>query len=290
MAAVASFADARAANGEWLVRMEDLDPGREVTGAAAGILRTLEAFGLVWDGDILYQRRRTAAYAEALEALRRNGLTYPCGCSRGEIAARGMTGPEGPIYPGTCRSGLPPGKHPRSERLRIHNGIVGFDDRIHGRIEQDIAREVGDFVLRRADGVHAYQLAVVVDDAALGITQVVRGADLLLSTPRQILLQRTLGLPRPAYAHVPLVIDAAGRKLSKSLAAAPVLTRDPLPALRRAWRFLGQRELEPEPGSVAEFWQRALPLWSPIAIPAMRRIPIRARQGADGVAGASKCG
>jgi glutamyl-Q tRNA(Asp) synthetase len=267
VAAIGSFLDARHQAGSWLVRMEDLDRAREVPGAADAILGTLEAFGLHWDGPVVYQSARTGAYAEALDRLRGLGLIYPCGCSRSEIAATGFTGPEGPIYPGTCRAGLAPGRSARSVRLHVPTGVVAFGDRIQGRMEQDIAAEVGDFVLRRADGVHAYQLAVVVDDAWQGITDVVRGADLTASTPRQTLLQRALGLPSPAYAHLPLALDAHGRKLSKSDAAAPVDPADPLPAALMALRHLGQAAPPETPANLDELWQWVIPAWD------IRRVP-----------------
>ena len=271
IAAVGSFADARASGGAWLVRIEDIDRTREVPGAADDILRTLDRFGLRWDETVIYQSRRTEDYALALRQLRERGFTFPCACSRREIAALGRLGPEGPIYPGTCRSGIPHGRKARSERLHVTETRLDIQiepdiqieikDRIHGPITQNLAADIGDFVLRRADGLHAYQLAVVVDDAAQGIDSIVRGADLLLSTPRQVYLQRLLGLPRPSYAHLPLVVDDAGRKLSKSLAAAPVNPADPLPALTRAWHLLGQAPMPEAPGSVAEFWQWAAIHW-----------------------------
>jgi glutamyl-Q tRNA(Asp) synthetase len=268
VAAIGSFLDARHLIGSWLVRMEDLDRAREAPGAADAILRTLEAFGLHWDGPVVFQSARTGAYAEALDDLRGLGLIYPCGCSRSQIAALGRTGPEGPIYPGTCRAGLAPGRSARSLRLVVAPGLVRCVDRIQGRMEQDIAAEIGDFVLRRADGVHAYQLAVVVDDAWQGITDVVRGADLTASTPRQILLQRALDLPTPAYAHLPLVLDNRGRKLSKSDAAAPVDPADPLPAALLALRHLRQAPPPGPPADVAELWQWAIPAWD------IRRVPV----------------
>lgn len=268
IAAVASFADARAHRGEWLVRMEDLDRPREVPGAADDILRTLHAFGLHWDGSPVYQSRRTDAYAAALARLTALGLTYPCACSRTEIAQGGGEGIEGPIYPGTCRNGLPAGRSARSIRLRTPPAEVSFRDRIQGDQAQDVAAQVGDFVLRRADGIHAYQLAVVVDDAWQGIDQVVRGADLLASTPRQILLQRALGLPQPAYAHIPVAVDSAGLKLSKTLASAPVDPADPLPALRRVWAWLGQPAV-PVGQSPTDFWLHAIRLWHIERVPAL---------------------
>jgi glutamyl-Q tRNA(Asp) synthetase len=276
IAAVGSFADARAHAGCWLVRMEDLDRARERPGAADLILRTLDAFGLHWDEPVIYQRDRADRYQDALLELRRRGLTYACACTRREIAAAGPTGPEGPIYPGTCRNGLPPERRPRSERLRVDAVAISIEDRIQGLIVQRLAAEVGDFVLRRADGLHAYQLAVVVDDAEQRIDQVVRGADLLASAPRQRLLQRLLDLPEPAYAHLPLALGADGRKLSKSLAARPVDPADPLPALLAAWRFLGQRPLPEPPATVEAFWTQAISTWSVAHIPRSRQQPAMA--------------
>jgi glutamyl-Q tRNA(Asp) synthetase len=275
IAAVGSFADARAAGGEWLVRIEDIDRAREVSGAADSILRTLECFGLLWDGPVWYQSRRTEVYAEALARLRGAGLSYGCACSRREIASRGRMGAEGPIYPGTCRRGPPPGRTPRSERLRVVDAPVVVDDRVRGPFTQNLSVEVGDFVLRRADGVHAYQLAVVVDDAEQRIDSVVRGADLLQSTPRQVFLQGLLALPRPSYAHLPVALDADGRKLSKSLASAPVDPADPVPALLQAWSFLGQPPLEEAPGYVEEFWQLAIARWSIERVPRRPASPVR---------------
>ena len=267
IAAVASFADARAAGGAWLVRMEDLDRPREVPGAARRILDTLAAFGLHWDGEVLFQKSRTEAYESALDRLAEVRLTYPCGCSRAEVAAAGRSGPEGPIYPGTCRAGVPEGRSARAQRLRTEGARIGFVDRIQGPQHQVLAETVGDFVVRRADGIHAYHLAVVLDDAWQDITRVVRGADLLASTPRQILLQRVLDLPTPEYAHVPLALGPDGRKLSKSLASAPVDPADPLPALRRAWDFLGQVPLG-RVESPLSFWSRAIPSWRMDRVPA----------------------
>ena len=233
LAAFGSWLLARHANGEWWVRVEDLDPPREQVGAADRQLRTLEIFGLHSDGPIVRQSARDTVYQDALDRLLDNGHAFECWCSRSEVAAIGgihhacVAGPQGGRVPAI--------------RLRIPRGSdVAFDDAIQGRIVQDVGAEVGDIVLRRADGLWAYQLAVVVDDAAQGITDVARGADLLDSTPRQILLQRALGLPTPRYAHLPLVVDAEGRKLSKSHAAMPVDDANPLPALRAAWRALGQ--------------------------------------------------
>jgi len=268
VAAVASFADARAAGGAWLVRVEDLDQPREVPGAARQILDTLAAFGLHWDGEVVYQSSRSEAYEAALTRLAEADLTYPCGCSRAQVAIAGHSGAEGPIYPGTCRGGVREGQAARSLRLRTEGPRIDFTDRVQGMQHQDVAQSVGDFVVRRADGIHAYHLAVVLDDAWQGITQVVRGADLLASTPRQILLQRALALPTPTYAHVPLALAPNGRKLSKSLASAPVDPADPLPALHRAWGFLHQVPLGRVESPTA-FWSRAIPRWR------IQRIPPR---------------
>ena len=232
LAAFGSWLLARRAGGTWLVRMEDLDPPREVPGAAERQLATLAAFGLHSDEPVVRQSARGERYQAAIERLLVQGLAFECHCSRSALAANG----------GIHRACLT--RNQRVEpaiRLRVPDGsVVAFDDLVHGRQLQDVAHEVGDFVLKRADGYWAYQLAVVVDDAEQGITDVVRGADLLDSTPRQILLQRALGLPSPRYAHLPLVLGRDGRKLSKSDAALPVDPLDPLPALHAAWRWLGQ--------------------------------------------------
>ncbi|MFN3311723.1 MAG: tRNA glutamyl-Q(34) synthetase GluQRS [Thermomonas sp.] len=235
LAALGSWLYARHAGGQWQVRIEDLDPPRELPGAAQAQLATLAAFGLQPDGEVAFQSRRGALYQAALERLLAAGLAFECHCSRSALAASGGIHRR-------CVVG-----HPRPDpaiRLRVEDGCtIAFDDAVHGRIVQRVDRDVGDFVLRRSDGLWAYQLAVVVDDAAQGITQVVRGADLLDSTPRQILLQRALGLPTPAYAHLPLVLDADGRKLSKSEGAQAMADADPLPILDRLWRMLGQAPL-----------------------------------------------
>ncbi|WP_462320853.1 tRNA glutamyl-Q(34) synthetase GluQRS [Halochromatium sp.] len=267
IAAVGSFADARHQGGAWLLRIEDVDQQRCLPGADLAILKTLEAFGLWWDEAVSYQSQRSGQYEAALERLRQDQLTYPCACTRREIAANGRQGPEGPIYAGNCRAGLPPGRAARSLRLRVDCGDLSVVDIIHGPNTQNLAAEVGDVVMRRADGFFAYQLAVVVDDAEQGITRVVRGADLLGSTPRQIYLQRCLGLPQPEYAHLPLLLGDDGRKLSKSLAAAPVDPADPLPSLLRVWQLLGQAPLADASANVAEFWQQAIPRWDLARVP-----------------------
>lgn len=240
VAAVGSFLEARTRGGEWLLRIEDVDAPRCSQAAADSILRTLEAFGFAWDGAVVWQSRRAAAYAAALEQLKQAGRVFPCACSRKELADS-MLAPDGAaLYPGTCRHGLPAGKVARAWRVRVDATRITFDDAVQGGIESDLAQEAGDFILLRADGLFAYQLAVVVDDAAAGITQVVRGADLLLSTPRQIFLQHCLGLPTPAYAHLPVVVNAAGEKLSKQTRAQRLDDARPGQALWTALQFLGQ--------------------------------------------------
>lgn len=269
VAALASFVDARAHEGQWLVRIEDVDRTRAVAGAADDILRTLEAFGFAWDGDVAYQSRRTALYEDALDALRRSGTAYDCACSRRDVARAGHVGAEGPVYRGTCRSGLPKGARPRAVRVRTDDLPTRVVDAVYGEHSQRLESALGDFVVRRADGFFAYQLVVVVDDADQGITRVVRGADLLSSTPRQVHLQRLLGLPTPAYAHVPVVLDDHGRKLSKRDRAHPVDPSDPLRALRAAWRFLGQADEVTRAASPAEFWDLAIARWDLGRVPAI---------------------
>jgi glutamyl-Q tRNA(Asp) synthetase len=258
-AALGSWLLARRAGGEWLVRVEDLDPPREKPGAAQQQLQTLADFGFLPDGPVLFQSERGDYYSAALATLAAAGDAFECLCSRSDLEASG-----GVHHACVAR---PHGRHP-AWRLRVPAGPIEFRDRIRGTQQQDLREEVGDFVLRRADGYWAYQLAVVVDDALQGITDVVRGADLLDSTPRQILLQRRLGLPQPAYAHLPLLLDERGAKLSKSLRSAPVDALDPLPALRLAWGALGQ-----DPGVLAtpeaapRLLSRALSAFEPDRIP-----------------------
>lgn len=262
VAALASWLDARAHGGLWRVRIEDIDAPRVVPGSVEDILATLRALGLVWDGEPMVQSARGAAYQAALDALTAHGRVYPCACSRKEIAdsrlARGL--PLGQVYPGTCRYGLPIGRAPRAWRFRVPPGVVVFEDRCMGRIAQDVEAETGDFVLKRADGFWAYQLAVVVDDAAQGVTDVVRGADLVDSTGRQILLQRALGLATPRYLHVPVVAAADGQKLSKQTGATPIARERALEALQAAWRHLGFAPCAAV--DVAGFLERATAAWA----------------------------
>jgi glutamyl-Q tRNA(Asp) synthetase len=242
VAAVGSYCLARQAGGRWLLRIEDLDPPRIVPGSADAILRSLEAFGFEWDGPVLYQSTRNELYAAALDHLRQRGLVFDCGCSRQEILASAPhPGEEGPRYPGTCRSGLPPGRHPRAQRLRVPEGLLGFDDGLLGRQVQHLADAVGDFVLRRADGLYSYQLAVVVDDHDTGVNQVVRGTDLIGSTVRQIYLHSCLDQPSPRYLHLPLALGPDGEKLSKRHGAHGLEEGEgSVVPLLRALRFLGQ--------------------------------------------------
>ncbi|MDC8015170.1 tRNA glutamyl-Q(34) synthetase GluQRS [Tahibacter soli] len=232
IAALGSWLRARAAGGTWLVRIEDIDPPREVPGAADDILATLAAFGLDPDEPVLWQHARTDAYDAALASLRENDLAFACWCSRADLAAHGG------LHHGACVA-APDASRAPAWRVRAPAQVVAFRDALAGDYAQHLANEAGDFVVRRVEGFYAYQLAVVVDDAYQGITEVVRGADLLDSTPRQIWLQRALGVPTPAYLHLPLALGPDGRKLSKTDSARPVDGDDPLPALRAALAFLG---------------------------------------------------
>jgi glutamyl-Q tRNA(Asp) synthetase len=232
VAAVGSYARARAQGGDWLVRVEDIDPPREVAGAAADILATLAAFGMESDEPVVHQSGREPAYRRAFTRLRERDLVFPCWCSRQDLLAT-----EG-VHRGPCVAS-PDRERAPAWRLRMADVVVGFNDLLQGPQSQSLLHEVGDFVVRRVEGWFAYQLAVVVDDADAGITEIVRGCDLLDSTPRQIHLQRLLGLPTPAYVHLPLALDAQGAKLSKSDSARPIDKSDPIPALRAAFEFLG---------------------------------------------------
>jgi len=263
VAALASWLDARAHGGAWLVRIEDVDTPRCVAGGAEKILSQLAACGLQPDEAPWVQSERGATYASALQQLRAEGHAYPCGCTRKDIDAaqrhRHQRFGER-IYPGTCRNGLH-GRPERAVRLRA-DGVVQWHDRRLGALQQDVSAEVGDFVLRRADGLWGYQLAVVVDDAAQGITHVVRGEDLADNTARQILLQRALGVAAPAYLHTPLVLAADGHKLSKQNGALPLDLGQPVVALREAAAVLGLRLLPT--ATPAEWLQQAVPAWAGI--------------------------
>ncbi len=274
IAALGSYLDARSAGGEWLIRIEDVDQARTVPGAADKILRVLEAFGFAWDGEVIYQSQRFDRYEEIVRKLLQSGSAYPCCCSRKEIGERAETGPEGPIYPGTCRGGMAHPAKAHSIRFRTHDRPLRFTDRLLGSYTQNPGREIGDFVIRRADGFYAYQLAVVVDDGWQGITHVVRGADLLSSTPRQCLLQEVLALKRPDYLHLPLATDAQGRKLSKQDQDLAVTPDQPMRSLLPALQFLGQVP-PPEPtASLEEFWHWAIAHWDIRNIPNAHSRPV----------------
>jgi glutamyl-Q tRNA(Asp) synthetase len=268
VAAVGSFCDARSRAGRWLVRMEDLDTARLVPGCAAQMLRTLEAFGLGWDGAVEYQSARISHYAAALDSLRARGVTFECSCSRREREGQGG-------YPGTCRNG-PARPGPTATRFAVDEGMVSFEDRVQGRCTFNL-RERGDVIIRRRDGAFAYQLAVVVDDALQEITDVVRGADLLDSTPWQLALQRVLALPAPRYLHLPLIVEPGGAKLAKSRRSVPL---DPTQAGRQlvgALRLLRQEppaKLELEPAPTVLEW--ACANWRPERLRGVRRVLARA--------------
>lgn len=269
VAAVGSWLFARRGGGRWLVRMEDLDTPRVVPGSAAEILEALRRHGLVPDGEVEFQSLRTRLYEEALEKLRKEGRVYDCACSRADLA-RAASAPAGTelVYPGTCREGIAGGRTARAIRFRTTPGeVIAFDDLVAGRVEEDVSLSTGDFVVRRADGVFAYQLAVVVDDAEQGVTQVVRGRDLLGSTPRQIALQRALGLPTPEYAHLPLVVGPDGKKLGKRDGALPLPALDDqriASTLAAALRLLGVRV---ETARAEEMLEEALAVFDPRCVP-----------------------
>jgi len=233
--ALGSYLQAHSQQGEWRLRMEDIDPPREQAGAADAILRVLDAYHLHWDGSVLYQSTRHEAYEAALMLLAENHHSFVCGCSRKTIAVNGG----GHIYPGTCRNGLPSGVVPRAVRVRVSNQHETFTDVLQGQVKSNLQTDIGDFVVRRADGFYAYHLAVVVDDAWQNITEIVRGTDLLGSTLPQRYLQRCLGYSHPQYTHLPLATNQQGQKLSKQNFAAAIDTQHPGPTLEKALTFLG---------------------------------------------------
>jgi len=259
LAATGSYLQAKANGGEWLLRIEDIDPPREVPGAAKAQIETLRIFGMVPDRPVDWQSRFAARHHAALATLLQSGQAFHCGCTRRDL-------PESGIYPGTCRDGIPAGREARSIRLKTDDQDIDFDDAIQGRNRQNPGRDCGDFIIHRADGLIAYQLAVVVDDAAAGITEITRGADLIGSTGRQVHVYRCLGLEAPKYAHLPLVVDEEGRKLSKSDADDPVHHRRPQTTLRLVLRALGH---EPPAGlgSLESLWRWALDHWNIEQVP-----------------------
>ena len=268
LTALASYADARTHVGRWLVRMEDLDPPREMAGAADDILRTLEAFGFEWDGGVAYQSRRYDLYHEALGRLKAKGLVYPCDCSRKDWQAVARAGADGFVYNGCC-AGLDPQRALHKTpawRVRVPDEIIGFDDAVVGHYAQNLAHDIGDFVLLRADGFWAYQLAVVADDAAQGITHIVRGQDLLVSTPRQLWLQRALDTPEPHYAHLPLLVNGAGQKWSKQT-LAPALDLGAREALLRQVMAYLKLPAAPEVGRPQDLLAWAVRHWDMAKVP-----------------------
>ena len=274
VAALGSWLDARAHGGEWHIRIDDLDPPRIMAGAADQILAELERLGLTWDAPLVFQSERSGDHADALTRLRCSAHVYRCDCSRKQVAAAGLIGIDGPRYPGTCcdRPDVP--ATGSAWRLDVRGVRVRFDDLLQGTTEQDLETAVGDFVLQRADHVYGYHLACVVDDAHGGFTHVVRGADLLDSTPRQIWLQRLLGLPTPAYLHLPVAVDARGEKLSKQTLATPVHGVRPVELLGRALTFLGH----PPPagsnaGTADELLAWAISRWQRDRLPVARALP-----------------
>ncbi len=261
VAAVASYADAKHHNGRWLLRIDDIDPPRKADGSSESIITTLSSFGFKWNGPIRWQSQREGSYRQAITSLRERSLAYPCRCSRRQIEKTARPGLEGMIYPGTCRQWDGKGAAQVSVRMRTTQTQTSVPDRVLGQISHNLEQDIGDFVIFRADGVTAYQLAVVVDDYLDNITHVVRGADLTLSTPRQVYLQRQFGYPTPQYAHIPLVRDNRGEKVSKSDGANPIDTGRPLSTLKAAWQFLKQRPLTEPIGNVDEFWTAAGKTW-----------------------------
>ncbi|AZD04508.1 tRNA glutamyl-Q(34) synthetase GluQRS [Pseudomonas chlororaphis] len=267
VAALASYLDARAVGGRWLLRMEDLDPPREEPGAQAAILKALESYGFEWDGEMVRQSERHAAYAEVLNRLFNQGLAYACSCSRKQLE------PYHGIYPGLCRN-AGHGQEDAAIRLRVPELEYPFTDRVQGEFRQHLGRDVGDFVIRRRDGLYAYQLAVVLDDAWQGVTDIVRGADLLDSTPRQLYLQELLGLPQPRYLHVPLITQPDGHKLGKSYRSPPLAADQATPLLLRALRALGQKtDSEMAHASPREVLSWGIEHWDALLIPRTLSVP-----------------
>lgn len=276
IAAVASYCDARKNNGKWLVRMEDLDKPRTVKGAADTILHQLESFGFEWDGPVLYQSQRDNFYNEAFETLKAKQLIYPCTCTRKEIADSSTNiGIEGVIYPRTCLQQPIKPNAAIAWRIKTDAGKISFADAIQGEISQTLNTDIGDFILKRADGLFAYQLAVVVDDAAQGVTNIVRGADLLDSTPRQIYLQCMLGCRTSNYAHIPVAANIAGKKLSKQTLAKPISGQRAIDLIINALDFLGQRpQSNLRHATLKDIWHWAINHWNIQQIPKTRTIPV----------------
>ena len=257
VAAVGSFADALHSGGTWLVRIDDVDQTRSIPGMARTILRQLEVFGFQWTQAPIQQSARKDFYLDIIEKLVTENHAFGCRCTRQDVVTAGIRGVAGPVYPGTCRQNQPPPDNYRTIRIKTESAPIRFNDRIAGELLQNLLHDVGDFVIKRADGYAAYQIAVVIDDHLDHITDVVRGADLLTSTPRQIHLQHLLGYTTPRYAHLPLVVDSSGRKLSKHDHDHPVEMNQALKTLVAAWQFLGQEIPQQNFVDVAEFWSFA---------------------------------
>ena len=276
VAAVGSYLQARHCNGRWLVRIEDLDPPREVPGSDTLILQTLDSYGLHWDEEVCYQSKRSEAYVEALERLHASGVVYPCHCSRKQIAKTlAASGGQQDVYPGTCRTLTntltSTSNHGGALRINTESQELSFKDIIQGRFHSALEQQGGDFIVRRADGLFSYQLAVVVDDAAYGISEVVRGCDLLDLTSGQIYLQKLLGVPTPSYLHLPVAINKTGEKLSKQTFARPLEPDNPLPELWQALYFLGQNPpTELKNSNLDEFWEWAHHHWTVNNIPRIK--------------------
>jgi glutamyl-Q tRNA(Asp) synthetase len=274
IAAVGSYLEAKSHNGEWLVRIENLDKPREIPAASHEIFRALEILGMEWDHEVIYQDQRKDTYENILTILNKRGLTYSCTCTRKEIADSSITGISGQIYAGTCRNNVQNKDRPGAVRIKTDNNIIEFEDSLHGLISQRLESETGDFILRRSDGIYAYQLAVVADDATQGITNVVRGADLLDSTPRQIYLQKLLGYSTPTYMHLPVAVNNQGEKLSKQTKAALLDISNPVKQLVEAVNFLGQESpIELLGSNVSSFWKWAIENWHPEKIHKKRTLP-----------------
>lgn len=273
LTALGSYLDAKSQGGAWVLRIDDLDTPRVAPGATDGIFRTLEAHGLAWDGAVQYQSQCRAAHAAAFATLQTLDKVYACACTRREIADTQMAYEHALIYPGTCRAGLAPGKTARTWRLNTQGVRVGFGDRLQGAIEQDLAQTCGDFVVQRADGLFAYQLASVVDDAELGITHVVRGADLLDSSLRQVYLQQLLGLATPRYLHLPVVLNAQGEKLSKQTHAPALDLQKPQQTLLQALACLNHPPPQAlQHANIKELLEWSINNWSEARLPQLRTL------------------
>lgn len=276
LAALASYLEARSQRGQWLLRIEDLDTPRLQAGASAATLQTLQNYGFEWDEPVIYQSQRLAAYQQALDALQAD--SFGCTCSRKQLQSTAAIGPYGLIYPGTCRNQAPRTTHSVALRLRVPDQIYRFHDHIQGEFTQNLAQELGDFVIRRTDGIIAYQLAVVVDDAWQGITHIVRGSDLLDNTPRQLYLQQLLGYQTPSYAHIPVATNTLQQKLSKQTYAPALTTRDTLQNLCKAWNFLGQLPQLPQQTDyftgLTDFWDWSINHWHLARVPTVMSLPL----------------